>query len=85
MAVADNAAVTERWRIEVRLARRREAKAVEADVRSRLGPTVGRDGKTVYAEAGNWPQAEHMRTVVERVVAEQGLDAAVGVQRHPNG
>jgi hypothetical protein len=58
---------------------------VEEAVRSALGPTVGRDGKTVYADAGNWPQAEHMRTVVERVLADQGLDASVGVSRNPNG
>jgi hypothetical protein len=69
----------------VRLRRRREVKAVEEHVRSQLGPTVGRDGKTVYAEAGNWPQAEHMRLVVERVVADQGLDASVTVARKPNG
>jgi hypothetical protein len=75
----------ESWRIEVRLRRRREAKAVEDGVRAHLGPTVGRDGKTLYADAGNWPQAEHMRLVFERVVAEHGLDAAVGVSRKPNG
>jgi hypothetical protein len=75
----------ETWRVEVRLARRRQARAVEADVRSRLGPTVGRDGKVVYADAGNWPQAEHMRTVFERTIAERGLDASVGVSRNPNG
>ena len=75
----------ERWRIEVRLSRRREAKAVEAGGRSRLGPTVAREGRTVYAEAGNWPQAEHMRLVFERVLAEHGLDASVGVSRRPNG
>ena len=81
----ENGHVNESWRIEVRLGRRRDAKAVEEDVRSRLGPTVGRDGKLVYADAGNWPQAEHMRTVVERVLADQGLDASVGVSRNPNG
>ena len=75
----------ETWRIEVRLSRRRDARTVEEAVRSALGPTVGRDGKTVYADAGNWPQAEHMRTVVERVLADQGLDASVGVSRNPNG
>jgi hypothetical protein len=65
------------------LGRRRQAKAVEAEVRSRLGPTVGRDGKTVYADAGNWPQAEHMRTVFERTVADQGIAPTVEVRRHP--
>jgi hypothetical protein len=79
------ASVAESWRITARLGRRRVAKAVEEDVRAKLGPTVGRDGKTVYADAGNWSQAEHMRTVLERTVAEYGLDASVGVQRHPNG
>jgi hypothetical protein len=83
--VTDNGAVAESWRIEVRLGRRREAKAIEDDARQRLGPTVGRDGKTVHADAGNWPQAEHMRTVVERALAERGLDASVEVRRHPNG
>jgi hypothetical protein len=73
------------WRIEVRLGRRREAKAVEDAVRSQLGPTVGRDGRTVFADAGNWPQAEHMRTVVERVVAALQLEASVEVTREPNG
>ncbi len=75
----------ETWRIEVRLRRRREVRAVEEDVRAQLGPTVGRDGKTLYADAGNWPQAEHMRLVFERVVADHGLDASVEVSRRPNG
>ena len=74
----------EPWRVEVELARRREAKAVEDDVRASLGPTVGRDGKTVYADAGNWPQAEHFRTVVERTVAARGLETPVAVRRHPS-
>jgi hypothetical protein len=73
------------WRIEVRLGRRREAKAVEDVVREALGPTVGRDGKTVFADAGNWPQAEHMRLVVERALAEAGLEGSVEVHRHPSG
>jgi hypothetical protein len=77
--------VDETWRVEVRLRRRREALAVESDVRSKLGPTVARDGKTVFADAGNWPQAEHMRIVVERAIADHGLDATVGVRRHRNG
>ena len=77
--------VGESWRIELRLDRRREARAVEAAVRPRLGPTVGRDGKTVFADAGNVPQAEHMRTVFERVLVEHGLDASVEVRRLPNG
>jgi hypothetical protein len=75
----------ETWRIEVSLRRRREIKAVEEAVRAQLGPTVGRDGKTLYADAGNWPQAEHMRLVFERVLAEHALDASVGVSRRPNG
>jgi hypothetical protein len=74
----------ELWRIEARLGRRREAKAVEELVRVQLGPTVGRDGKTVYADAGNWPQAEHMRTVFERVVAEHGFDTPIEVRRRPD-
>jgi hypothetical protein len=75
----------EAWRVEVHLRRRREARAVEADVRSALGPTVGRDGKTVFADAGNWPQAEHMRLVFERALAALGLAASVEVTRKPNG
>jgi hypothetical protein len=81
--MARMAGVAESWRIAVRLGRRREARAVEDEVRSRLGPTVGRDGKTVFADAGNWPQAEHMRTVVERVLAEHGLGTRVEVWRDP--
>ena len=54
-------------------------------MRSQLGPTVGRDRRTVFADAGNWPQAEHMRTVVERVVAALRLEASVDVTREPNG
>lgn len=73
------------WRIEVRLGRRREAKAVEDAVRSPLGPTVGRDGKTVFADAGNWPQAEHMRLVFERALAALGLGASVEVRHKLNG
>lgn len=72
------------WRIEAVLRRRREARAVEEEVRARLGPTVGRDGKSVHADAGNWPQAEHMRTVVERVLADLGLEASVEISRKPN-
>jgi hypothetical protein len=79
--VADHGEI---WRIEVRLPRRHDARAVEEEVRSRLGPTVGRDGKTVYADAGNWPQAEHMRLVFERVIADHGLDTSVGVSRRPS-
>jgi hypothetical protein len=75
----------ESWRIDVTFRRRGDAKAVEEDVRARLGPTVGRDGRTLYADAGNWPQAEHMRLVFERVAAEHGLDVSVGVSRRPNG
>jgi hypothetical protein len=75
----------EAWRIEARLPRRRDARGVEAQVRAALGPTVGRDGKTVYADAGNWPQAEHMRLVVERALAEAGVGASVEVRRHPSG
>ena len=85
MSVGDNELMAESWRIEVRLSRRRDARAVADEVGSRLGPTLGRDGKTVYADAGNWPQAEHMRLVVERVVADLGLDASVAVSRRPNG
>jgi hypothetical protein len=73
------------WRIEVRLGRRREAKAVEDAVRTGLGPTVGRDGKTVYADAGNRPQAEHMRLVFERALAALGLGASVEVRHKLNG
>jgi hypothetical protein len=79
------ASVDEVWRIEVRLRRRGQARAVEAHVRSALGPTVGRDGKTVYADAGNWPQAEHMRLVVERALGEAEIEASVEVRRHPSG
>ena len=73
------------WRIEVCLGRRREAKAVEDAVRSQLGKTLGRDGKTVFADAGNWPQAEHMRLVFERAFAALDLDRSVEVRRKPNG
>jgi hypothetical protein len=75
----------EGWRVEARLPRRRDARAVEVDVGAKLGPTVGRDGKTVYAEAGNWPQAEHMRLVFERAVAEAGVEGSVEVSRYPSG
>ena len=73
------------WRIEVCLGRRRAAKAVDDAVRSQLGTTVGRDGKTVFADAGNWPQAEHMRLVFERAFAALDLDGSVEVRRKPNG
>jgi hypothetical protein len=83
--MARMASVDGSWRIEARLGRRREAKAVEEAVRAQLGPTVGRTGRTVFADAGNWPQAEHMRTVVERVLTTRGLEASVEVTRKPNG
>ena len=91
--MARMADVAEIWRIETRLTRRRHARALEADVRSQLGPTVGRDGKVVFADAGNWPQAEHMRTVVERVLARarprlprsrSAAGPVVRVPRRPN-
>jgi hypothetical protein len=75
----------EAWRVEARLPRRRDARAIENEVRAQLGPTVGRDGKSVYADAGNWPQAEHMRLVFERALAEAGAEASVEVSRHPSG
>jgi hypothetical protein len=75
----------EAWRVEARLPRRRDARAVETDVRAVLGPTVGRDGKTVYAEAGNLPQAEHMRIVFERALAGAGVEATVEVRQHVSG
>jgi hypothetical protein len=73
------------WRVEVLLRRRRDARVVEEAVGASLGPTVGRDGKTVYADAGSWPQAEHMRLVFERALAAAGAAATVEVRRHPSG
>jgi hypothetical protein len=78
-------ATVDGWRVEVLLRRRRDARVVEEAVGASLGPTVGRDGKTVYADAGSWPQAEHMRLVFERAVAALDLDASVAVTRRPNG